>query len=252
MNIVLLGHEDIASLYALDCLIQLCPDHSFTAFWSGPMAARKTPAPALEALDAVDRSLYDAYRGRPDIAAALVDASILAAPNSPEGLDVLNHAQPDLIVSVRYRRILKEAAIAIPARGVINLHSGILPDYRGVMATFWAMLAGESEIGTTLHFIVDAGIDTGPVVSIHRQPVDSSRSYLHNLLSMYAPGAAQIAQAIDEIDRTGTVPAAIQPRGAGAYFGPPGEADAQNFLETGQTLADGQEFRNFRTLVRNS
>ena len=176
MNIVLLGHEDIASLYALDCLIHRCRGHAFTVFWSGAMAPRKAPAPALEALDAVDRSLFDRYLERPETAAALKQASIIAAPNEPEGLQTLARARPDLVVSVRYRRILKEDAIAIPARGVINLHSGILPDYRGVMATFWAMLAGEREIGTTLHTIVDAGIDTGPVISIHRRSMKLTKT----------------------------------------------------------------------------
>ena len=49
-----------------------------------------------------------------------------------------------------YRRILKAAAIQIPRHGVLNLHSGLLPAYKGLMATFWATLNGEEEIGCTL------------------------------------------------------------------------------------------------------
>ena len=49
--------------------------------------------------------------------------------------------------------------------GVINLHGGLSPDYRGADCTFWALYNGEPEnIGCTLHYI-DAGIDTGKVIA---------------------------------------------------------------------------------------
>ena len=251
MNIVLLGHEDIASLYALDGLVKRCPAHRYTVVWSGPMAGRKAAAPELERLEAADRTLFQRYLGRSGTPELFRSAAALRAPNSPEGVETLRAARPDLVVSVRYRRILKDEAIAVPGHGVLNLHSGILPDYRGVMATFWAMLAGEPEIGTTLHRIVDAGIDTGPVVSIQRRSTDYSASYLDNVLALYADGCEKIAQAIEEIDRSGTVTTAEQPAGEGAYFGPPSESDALKFLKTGLKLGDEDLECTFRTIVRS-
>lgn len=251
MRIVLLGHEDIASLYALDRLVKRCPAHAYTLFWSGPMAGQKAAAPELERLAASDRALFSRYLEHPDTASLFRDAEALSAPNSPEGVARLAGAGPDLVVSIRYRRILKPEAIAVPRFGVLNLHSGILPDYRGVMATFWAMLAGEPEIGTTLHRIVDAGIDTGPVIAIQRRKTDYKGSYLSNVLALYADGCERIAQAIDEIDRNGTVKTAGQPAGEGAYFGPPTETDALKFLKTGLKLVDDDEECTFRTIVRS-
>ncbi len=251
MHIILLGHEDIASLYALNGLVKRCPGHRYTVFWSGTMAPRKTAAPELERLEATDRSLFVRYLERPETAPLFRSAEVLAAPNSAAGVARLVEADPDLIVSVRYRRILKSGAIAVPRFGVLNLHSGILPGYRGVMATFWAMLAGEPEIGTTLHRIVDAGIDTGPVIGITRRPTDYSRSYLANVLALYADGCEAIARAIEEIDRTGTVKTADQTPGEGRYFGPPGEADAAELLKTGRKLVDDDEECTFRTIVRS-
>ena len=252
MKIVLLGHQDIASIYALDMLVRQAPGHDYTVFWSGSMAARKDAAPTLDALDAIDRELFDRYLAESATPGLFEEAAELPAPNAPQGLDALERAGPELVVSIRYRRILKAGAIDVPARGVLNLHSGILPDYRGVMATFWAMLAGEREIGTTLHCIVDAGIDTGPVIAIRRQPADYSSTYLANVLALYRDGCAQIAQAIEDIDRTGSVTSTDQPRGAGHYYGPPTEADAAQYIKKGLKLADGTEFPSFRTLVRNS
>jgi methionyl-tRNA formyltransferase len=59
--------------------------------------------------------------------------------NSPEVINGLKELAPALIVSIRFGGILKEKVINIPTKGIINLHSGILPRYKGVMATFWAM-----------------------------------------------------------------------------------------------------------------
>jgi methionyl-tRNA formyltransferase len=241
MNIVLLGHEDLASLMALDELVRLRPHHNYTVFFSGPMPPRKQPSPSLDALDAVDQELFLNYRRKLLDPAPFDNAVALPAPNSPQGLATLGAAAPDLIVSIRYRRILRDDAIAVPTHGVLNLHSGILPGYRGVMATFWAMLAGEAEIGTTLHRIVDPGIDTGPVIAIARQAADYSATYLANVLSMYREGCRNIALAIDEVARRGTVEVQEQPEGMGRYFGPPGESDAAAFLDRGLMLADGGE-----------
>ena len=81
--------------------------------------------------------------------------------NSENALTDFGAFAPDLIVSIRFRQIFKQTLINIPRCGVINLHSGILPNYRGVLATFWAILNGDKEIGATLHFISDAKIDEG-------------------------------------------------------------------------------------------
>ena len=134
-----------------------------------------------------------------------------------------------------------EAEHRIPARGVLNLHSGILPDYRGVMATFWAMLHDEAEIGTTLHRIVDAGIDTGPVLAITRRRADYGATYLANVLALYADGVLELGRAIGAIERGEETGGAGQSASEGAYFGPPGAADVEKFLAKGLKLADSAE-----------
>jgi methionyl-tRNA formyltransferase len=92
----------------------------------------------------------------------------LANPNSGSGLESVRSFAPDLIVTIRYGAILKPPVIEVPPLGVLNLHSGILPAYRGILATFRAMLKQGDEIGCTLHYIRDARIDTGDIVEIHR------------------------------------------------------------------------------------
>ena len=157
-------------------------------------------------------------------------------------------SQPDLVVSLRYGVILKDPVISIPRFGVINLHSGILPDYKGVMATFRAMLNEEKLIGTTLHYINDASIDQGPVIGTTQLSVDTKKSYLWHVLQLYPKGVSLIASTIDSIERKGKVDARVEARvdarvqtAEGHYYTFPTEDELQSFESLGHKLFDGDE-----------
>jgi methionyl-tRNA formyltransferase len=241
MNIVLLGHEDVASLFAMSLLVAARPAHDYRVFVSGTLPDAGATPPALRELAAAEAGLCELLRRQDRLPRAVRAATALPAPNGPAGLAVLSAAAPDLVVSIRYRRILRDAAIAISRHGVLNLHSGILPEYAGVMATFWALLEGEAEVGCTLHRIVDAGIDTGPIVAVLRRPANPAASYLANLLGLYPAGVARIALAIDRIGERGTVPVRPQPAAGGRYYSTPDAAAVARFQERGLTLTDGGE-----------
>jgi folate-dependent phosphoribosylglycinamide formyltransferase PurN len=90
--------------------------------------------------------------------------------------------RPDLILSVRFSFIFRPDLIALPRCGVLNIHPGRLPAYAGLYPHFHSMMAGEPTLGCTVHRIVDAGIDTGPVVAEASVPIDPRRSaFDHNL-----------------------------------------------------------------------
>ena len=80
----------------------------------------------------------------------------------------VREASPDLILVWSYSLRLPESLLAIPRLGAINVHNGLLPEYRGRHALQWALINGEPEIGVTLHYM-DASFDTGAI--IHRQVV---------------------------------------------------------------------------------
>ena len=88
-------------------------------------------------------------------------------PNSQESIDFLRLSQPDLILSVG-SIILREEIIDLPNKGLLNVHLGILPKYRGMGVTEWPVIESTSfqsiNTGITLHFI-HKGVDTGPIIS---------------------------------------------------------------------------------------
>jgi len=86
-------------------------------------------------------------------------------------VEELQALAPDVLVIWSYSMILPESVIAVPRRGAVNVHGGLLPAYRGPHVLHWAMINGEEETGATLHY-VDAGIDTGPVIAEERFPIE--------------------------------------------------------------------------------
>lgn len=81
--------------------------------------------------------------------------------------DYIVNAKPDLGISVRYNRIIRESVINAFKHGIVNTHGGILPEYRGSYCNINAIINGETEFGVTLHYI-DTGIDTGDIIDIKR------------------------------------------------------------------------------------
>jgi methionyl-tRNA formyltransferase len=96
----------------------------------------------------------------------------------------LRGLQPDLIVVVAYGQILPQAVLDLPKCGCVNVHTSLLPKYRGAAPIQWAIANGETETGVTI-MKMDAGLDTGPVLSQARAPVlpeDNSQT-LHDKLA---------------------------------------------------------------------
>jgi len=159
-------------------------------------------------------------------------------PNRGAGLDLVRAFAPDLILSVRYGAILRSEVIGIPPLGALNLHSGPLPQYRGILANFRAMLSGAAEIGCTVHYIRDAGIDTGDIVAIHREPLQRERSLLRNILGLYRPGIDLMSRAVQILEQGGQVPTTPQQENEAVYYKYPTVAEWDEFSRRGCRVAD--------------
>jgi methionyl-tRNA formyltransferase len=157
----------------------------------------------------------------------------LPSPNSPQGLSQVRDFAPDLILTIRYGAILKPAVISIPKFGVLNLHSGRLPHYRGMLATFRALAAGDAEIACTLHYISDGTIDTGAIVDTASTRVTPGRSLLWHVLALYPVGVPLIADALANVSRGVPLPAVRQSANEGAYYSDPSMADWDIFRRRG-------------------
>ncbi len=246
MKITILTNRDLASHIALTRLVKQLAGHRLAIFLSEKVGGDQQLPQSLIELAAFEKSLLEDGRPSFDQLAAAAGCTIQGFGeidnqiNSPAGVARIQATEPQLIISLRFGLIIRDAVIAIPRHGVINLHSGLLPDYRGVMATFRAMLNGDSEIASTLHFIQDSGVDTGDIISIEAVPLMTDKSYLFNVLNLYNRGCNQIVRAVAAI--SAGQPLNAQPQqGVGDYFSFPIETELEQFFALGQRLFESTD-----------
>jgi methionyl-tRNA formyltransferase len=132
-----------------------------------------------------------------------------------EALETLRNWQPDVVVVAAYGQILPESILEIPRLGCVNIHASILPKYRGAAPINWAIVRGEKTSGVTL-MKMDAGLDTGPMLQIHRVdiPAEMNAQQLHDELSEL--GASVLVAALDRL-QAGTLKATAQDSSKSSY-----------------------------------
>ena len=114
-------------------------------------------------------------------------------------------AQPQLIVTVAYGRLIPVELLHGPRFGWINLHFSLLPAYRGAAPVQWALLNGDTRTGFTI-FKLDKGMDTGPYYiqqELDISPTDTTESLLRTLGEQ---GATSIIELLSVIGKTRTTP----------------------------------------------
>ncbi|MCC7442561.1 MAG: methionyl-tRNA formyltransferase [Bdellovibrionales bacterium] len=92
----------------------------------------------------------------------------LSSAGEPERIRDLN---PDLILVVAYGQILRQEVLDIPRLGCVNIHSSLLPRWRGAAPIHWAMLAGDAETGVTTQRMA-LKLDSGDLLLQARTPID--------------------------------------------------------------------------------
>ena len=132
----------------------------------------------------------------------------------PDAIDTLRALAPDLMVVVAYGLILPQAVLDIPPRGCLNIHASLLPRWRGAAPIQRAILAGDTETGTTI-MQMDAGLDTGPMLLRETLPIGvKTAGELHDALA--SQGARLIVQALAQLE-AGTLTATPQPNEGSTY-----------------------------------
>lgn len=89
---------------------------------------------------------------------------------APDAVEGLRDLAPDVIIVAAYGQILPQSVLAIPKRGILNVHASLLPRWRGAAPVAAAILAGDSETGVTIMEIVPA-LDAGPIVAQRAVPI---------------------------------------------------------------------------------
>lgn len=109
--------------------------------------------------------------------AALEESLEVIQPKTKADLNEALKSLPavELGVVVAYGMILDEAALAIPRRGMVNVHFSLLPELRGAAPVERAILEGKPETGVSI-MQMDKGLDTGDVVRVERVSIEDQNA----------------------------------------------------------------------------
>jgi methionyl-tRNA formyltransferase len=187
-----------------------------------------TPAVALPPLEALASSRHEiaGVVTRPDAAsgrgrrvsrspvAEWADARGLPVlqpvkPSEPAFLEALAELAPDCCPVIAYGALVPRAAREVPKHGWVNLHFSVLPAWRGAAPVQRALMSGDQVTGATT-FLLEAGLDTGPVYGVMTErvrPADTAG----DLLARLAEGGAELlVRTLDGIEE-GSIEAVPQP-----------------------------------------
>ncbi|MDN5864708.1 MAG: formyltransferase [Gammaproteobacteria bacterium] len=144
--------------------------------------------------------------------------TILPGPDElPRLTDRLKVLSPDFIFSFYYRHMIPSAVLATAKRGALNLHGSLLPRYRGRAPVNWAVLAGESETGASLHYMV-ARADAGDLVGRESVPILPNDTAGEVMAKVAVAGERLLWRCMPELI-AGTAPRTPLDLAAGNYCG---------------------------------
>jgi methionyl-tRNA formyltransferase len=154
--------------------------------------------------------------------------------NQPGYIEQVRAVAPDVIVSVAAPEIFKAELLGLPRLGCINIHSGRLPTYRGMMPTFWQMLRGERAITMTVHHMAEK-LDAGDVLATEAFPVRTFDSLDRIIKGTKCEGARLVIRVLLDLraGRAKSSPLAMMHAG---YFSFPKPEHVREFRKRGHRL----------------
>lgn len=129
--------------------------------------------------------------------------------------ELLRSLKPDVLVVVAYGRILPEDALSVPTYGAVNVHSSLLPKYRGAAPVQWAVLNGDTVTGVSTMYLAPE-MDTGDVIFTEKTEIgefETSGELFERLMVMGAELLHKTLRAIEN----GTAPRSKQDESQASY-----------------------------------
>ena len=118
---------------------------------------------------------------------------------SLEGEEQIKSFNPDVLVTASFGQLLKQNILDLAPYGVINVHSSLLPKYRGSCPVNWAIMEGESITGVTI-MKTNQGLDTGDMILKKHLDIAPNETAGELTLRLANLGAKALLEALDLIE----------------------------------------------------
>ena|ERR1700694_4396119 len=116
-----------------------------------------------------------------------------------EVVEKLRELAPDLMVVVAYGQIIPVDVLAIPKRGVVNVHASVLPRHRGAAPIAHAILSGDKETGVTI-MRMDEQLDHGPVLAVRKTSIGEREDAPALTARLAKMGAELLVETLGRLD----------------------------------------------------
>lgn len=175
-----------------------------------------------------------------------IPAEIVPDMNAPAFHDRLVSSGADILLTFHCDQILSAATIACLPQGGLNVHAGLLPDYRGPVPTIHALLADTPRFGVTIHRLVPR-IDAGPVLAQAELDLPPQTTALDAAIRLHDAAVPLVIEVLDALMRG---PVAETVREARPYCGFPTHAQLRQLARMGRHAASWRDAaRALRTPV---
>ncbi|MGD9497873.1 MAG: methionyl-tRNA formyltransferase [Armatimonadota bacterium] len=155
----------------------------------------------------------------------------VADVNAAEFLARLRELHIDLVISVASPQVFRAELLALPRLGCINVHSGPLPRYRGMLPTFWVLYHREPATAVTVH-VMNEALDDGPIIAQEPVPIRAGESQANLMRRCKAVGGRLLAQVLDRFE-AGEVRTQPNAREQATYHSFPTAEEARAFRQQG-------------------
>ncbi len=159
---------------------------------------------------------------------------VITNSNDPRYIQHIREMNPDLIISYSAPQIIKDELLAVPKHGVINVHGALLPNYRGLLPSFWYLYNDEKTGGATVHYM-SAKIDDGDIIKQGSVDLSDCRSMFQVMKRTKTIGGELMVKAMEDI-ADGTVKRQKNETEKGSYFTWPTVEQAKEFRKKGKRL----------------
>lgn len=152
--------------------------------------------------------------------------------NTNESLEKIREFKPDILISILGNEIFKSKLLKLAPKGCINLHTSLLPKYRGLMPTFWVLKNNEKETGVSV-FYVDEGIDSGEIIIQEKLKIKDGCTQAQLIRETKDLGIKAIIKSIDLIYHNRVISIPNNDKFA-TYYTMPTRKDVKEFLNLGK------------------
>ena len=151
--------------------------------------------------------------------------------NSEKSLNNIKKYEPDLLISIAANRIFKRQLIELAPKGCLNLHTALLPRYRGLMPSFWVLKNNEKMTGVSV-FFVDEGIDSGSIL-VQKAIEIQNKTWSELIQHTKRIGMQAVLEAI-ELIYNGNYKLIENDQSKSSYYHFPTKQDVKEFIKAGK------------------